>query len=211
MSDIDPTNINMIRFDFSGSNKSEGNFHDKTLSKEVQDLACVINYLDAIVPEKPIFIVGHSTGAIIASLYAHLDERIKGLFLLGGVSNLRRGIKYDFDDVRIAEFRMNGFITFNRPDHWLNRKTLSKGYLDDFYRFDPAKSLAGFSGYTCVIHGTEDEIVPAYQDPIDLFQACTSGSDLHLIDNANHQFTDATAWSQVAYIIQNRIIQVIGP
>ena len=69
-------------FDFSGTRTSDGKFADKLMSKEVADIKHAIDFLFKNYHFKKLVVLGHSTGAIDAALYAYRDKRISKLVLM---------------------------------------------------------------------------------------------------------------------------------
>jgi len=80
-------------FDFSHTNTSDGKFEDKLMSKEVSDIKSAIDFLEDNYSYRQLVIIGHSTGAIDASLYAHRDKRISKLVLMGAESDTKQAGK----------------------------------------------------------------------------------------------------------------------
>ena len=87
-----------LRFNFSGSDTSEGKFQDKLMSKEVDDIEYAIDFLTKNFKFKKLILMGHSTGAIDAALYGYKDKRISKLILSGCVGKLSNAAHYDFND-----------------------------------------------------------------------------------------------------------------
>jgi pimeloyl-ACP methyl ester carboxylesterase len=187
----------VLRFDFSGSGRSEGDFAQKRISKEVFDTGAAIDFVVSRDTQKKIVLVGHSTGAIVAALYGHTDPRLHGVVLLGGVSDLVHGVRYDFIDDQVRDFVTNGFICYNRPGSWVDGKTLEKGYLDEFYTLDVCRALSNFARPCLIVHGTKDESVPWKKDPHELYVAARHPKLLIGVNGADHKFTEEEHWSQV--------------
>ena len=189
--------FDVLRFDFSGSGRSEGKFAQKRISKEVSDTGAAIDFVVSRDPQKKIVLVGHSTGAIVSALYGHTDRRLQAVVLLGGVSDLVHGVRYDFSDEQVRDFVTNGFICYNRPGSWVDGKTLEKGYLDEFYTLDVCGALSQFARPCLIVHGTEDESVPWEKDPQELYAAARHPKLLIGVEGADHKFTEEEHWSEV--------------
>lgn len=177
-----------LRFEFSGTNTSEGKFEDKLISKEVQDTKAAIDFLEKNFPFKRLILVGHSTGAIVASLYAHTDKRINKLVLVGVVSDLKSAVHYDFNDQQVHDFWTKGFVTYNHPEKWYHKKRLKKKYYDEYFTLDLPRSIKRFHKPVLIAHGTADEAIPvteAYQ----LYNICNKPKKLAVIKGADHKFS----------------------
>ncbi|HCK11059.1 MAG TPA: alpha/beta hydrolase, partial [Candidatus Latescibacteria bacterium] len=84
--------IPTLRISFSGNGDSEGQFEDSTVSKEVEDLCCVINQLD----DWNIIYIGHSMGGAVGVLSASKDTRIQALVSLAGMVHTEAFVKREF-------------------------------------------------------------------------------------------------------------------
>eukprot|EP00435_Cladocopium_sp_Y103_P015586 s3857_g3.t2 len=112
-----------------GCECSEGlSFYQKTVSQEVLDSLCMIEYLRSI-NDVPVHVIGISTGAIIATLLFGcamacgfmLDVCARLLRLrekelpkvtltaIAGLVDLEKGLHYDFDEEQLASFDAQGF------------------------------------------------------------------------------------------------------
>lgn len=192
---LEKLNYLVLRFDFSGTNTSEGEFENKLMSKEVDDIKYAIDFLQLNYNYEKLILVGHSTGAIDAVLYSYQDERIDKLVLLGGVGNLKEAVSYDFSDEDVNEFLTKGYYTFKTENHWTFNKKLNKAFYDEFFTLDVLGSLSQFENQVLIIHGENDEDVPATKDPIELNEAAKD-SKLVIIKNADHKFLDTEHWKE---------------
>ncbi|NBW40571.1 alpha/beta fold hydrolase, partial [bacterium] len=103
MKDFSRNSYNVLRLDFSGSGRSKGKFENKTMTKEAKEVITAFEFATKLTPNLPVSLVGHSTGAIdVALSFSHfpstLLEQIHSVILLGGVSDLKKGISYDFSE-----------------------------------------------------------------------------------------------------------------
>ena len=149
-----------LRFDFSGTNLSDGRFEDKTISKEVSEIRDAIDFLEREYRVGSLTLIGTSTGAIEAALYAHSDKRVKALVLMGMIYDAKTGIGYDFSEEQQEMFGKKGYITYIRPSKWYHRKRLKKAYYDDFLKQDIPGSVRRFKGRLLFIHGKNDRFIP---------------------------------------------------
>ena len=176
-----------LRFDFSGTNISDGNFEDKLMSQEVKEIKYAIDFLEKKYKFKKLVLYGHSTGAIDAALYAYKDKRIDKLILSGGSANLKEAARYDFTDEQVRDFWTKGYIIYKRRG-WYYNKRLRKAFYDEFFRLDVLGSLGKFKGPVLIIHGTEDEYVPAKKDPYEYYRAANKPKKLVFINGSDHSF-----------------------
>lgn len=182
----------VMRFDFSGSNISDGNFEDKLMSQEVKEIKYAIDFLKKNYRFKRLVLHGHSTGSIDASLYAYKDKRINRLILSGATDRLEHSARFDFSDMMVWDFWTKGYITYRRrPDGrktWVTGKRLKKAFYDEFFSLDIPKAMKKYRRPLLIIHGEMDEGVPL-QRAKDLFKLCNSPKQLYIIKGADHKFS----------------------
>jgi uncharacterized protein len=150
-----------LRFDFSGSASSDGAFEHKLMSDEVKDTRAAIDFLAANYSYKKLILLGHSTGAIDAALYAHTDKRITGLVLAGTVAKLDEAAHYDFSDRQVREFWTKGYTHTRYKEPWMKKGgKLFKAFYDEFFTLDLPKAIRAYRRPLLVIHGSKDNLVP---------------------------------------------------
>lgn len=171
--------IPALRFSFAGNGQSEGDFREATVSKEADDLGCVLDALDG----RQVCYVGHSMGAAVGVLRASRDPRIRALVSLAGM-------------VHTAEFARREFGG-QVPDQgcmWDEPGCpLSSRFLDDMVRLGSMADLgADIRVPWLLVHGTTDDVVPL-QDARDIHARAGDSAELVRIPEAGHVFADHTA------------------
>jgi len=177
-----------FRFDFSGSGDSDGEFEDKLMSQEVKDIRAAIDYLAERYKFQHLVLIGGSTGAIDAALYAHTDPRVTKLVLIAGLLDLKKGATYDFTEEQIQNFEEKGYIVYDRPDRWYHNKRLKKAFYDEFFALDIEKAIKDYHNPLLVIHGDKDEGVPV-TDGKALYAAANDPKQLVIIKGADHRIS----------------------
>lgn len=191
-----------LRFDFSGTPTSDGKFEDKRMSEEVADIRSAIDFLFRHYSFKQLVLMGHSTGAIDASLYAHSDKRVSKLVLTGAVHDLANAARYDFTDYQMNEFWKKGFIVYRRLKHWVNGKKLKKAFYDEFFTLDIPRAIKKFRKPILIIHGERD-FIPWDKEGYALFKFANRPKKFVLIKGADHGFNLPSEWrSVVRHIIK---------
>lgn len=193
-----------MAFDFSHTNKSEGKFEDKLMSKEADDICYAIDFLQKNYRYKRLVLIGISTGAIDAALYAHRDKRIDKLVLLGGVSDLKHAARYDFTDEQVREFWRKGHITHHAPGKWYHGKKLKKAFYDEFFTLDIPRAIRRWKKPLLVVHGEKDEAVPL-QDGEELFALANKPKKLAVIRGADHRFSKPWHFLKVLKVVDGFI------
>ena len=182
--------IHALRFSFSGNGASEGKFTDSCISKEIEDLGCV---LDALVGFE-ITYAGHSMGGAVGVLRTGNDQRIKKLISLAGM-------------VHTKEFAEREFGT-ETPDQgvmWENEECpLSSIYMKDMAAIETVMNQASKVQVPwLMIHGTEDDVVPL-KDSLDILPFANNPVELSKIEGADHVFdgsaTDAMCQKAVNWL-----------
>ena len=188
-------------FDFSGTDTSDGDFSEKLMSREVNDIKYAINFLEKKYGFKRLFLVGISTGAIDVALYAHSDKRITGTVLLSGLLNLKKGVHYDFTPAQIAQFKKKKYIVYDHFGKWYHKKKLKKAFYNEFFTLDIVKALKKYKRPLLIIHGEKDEAVPL-SNAKELFDAAHQPKKLVVIKNGDHRFAHMLAGLQVVSSIR---------
>ncbi len=184
-----------MRFEFSGTNTSAGKFENKLMSTEVKEIKLAINFLKKNYGVQKLILIGHSTGAIDAALYAHKDKRITKLILSGGVSDLKHAVRYDFTDLQVYQLWKQGYITYHRPKHWTHNKKLNKAFYDEFFTLNIPKALKQFHKPILILHGEQDQGV-FVKEAHELYKIANKPKKLTIIKDADHSFTKPKHFAQ---------------
>ena len=157
--------ISTLRMSFSGNGDSEGRFEDSTISKEVEDLRCVIDALGAV-----------------GVLRASRDTRLVGLVSLAGMVHTESFAQREFADVTPDE----GFM-WDEPTC-----PLSQAYINDTAAIGTVVTRApSIQIPWLLVHGTKDDLVPL-QDSLDIFEIANEPKQLVQIEGADHMFSEHT-------------------
>jgi len=192
-----------MRFEFSGTNTSGGKFENKLMSQEVKEVKYAIDFLKKNYSFKRLILVGHSTGAIDAALYAYQDKRINKLILLGEVCHLNKAVRYDFNDQQVHDFWTKKYIIYKRKGSWVNNKKLKKAFYDEFFKLDLPGSVRKFKKPVLIAHGEKD-LIPV-SEPQQLFKLIKQPKKLVLIKGADHGFKKRVHTKQLISVIHKFI------
>ena len=192
-------------FDFNGTRSSDGKFEDKLMSKEMKDIKYAIDFLYKNYKFKKLVVIGHSTGAIDAALYAYHDKRINKLILMGAESNLKHSVMYDFTDQQVHDFWTKGYIVYTHGKKWLRNKKLKKAFYDEFFTLDIKKSIKKYKRPLLIIHGEKDEAIPL-TDPKELYHFAHKSKKLVIVKDADHRFTKKKYWDVLVREIEKFIV-----
>lgn len=176
-------NIASVRFDFNGHGDSDGKFENMTVLNEIEDANAILNYVKTDPHVRNIYLVGHSQGGVVTSMLAGLyPDLIKKVVLLAPAATLKSDA---------LKGNTQG-VTYN-PDHIPDRlpfKDLTLGgfYLSIAQQLPIYEVSAQFTKPVCLIHGTDDTVVSPNASK--KYDQIYQNSTLHLIEGANHCFSD---------------------
>lgn len=181
--------FSVLRFDFRGCGKSDGDFRDARLSELATDLLNVIKYARSSDEMKPtsVGLVGFSLGAGIAvlansrqvSAYAFWSPAI---FTIRDMSPRYQTSEIDAQITRQGWFAKAGL-------------RVGKHFLEDLNSKKIEGSLAHFRHPALVAHGRDDQRIP-YASSRDLVAHLPISSKLILIPGADHSFRSQSTYRE---------------
>lgn len=179
----------VLRFDYGGCGESTGMYGEQTFNELIEQTQCVINYavkLKGIDPEQ-ITLIGHSLGGAVATHTAAIDPRVGNLVLWAPVA-------YPFHDiVRIVGSNLY-FEAKEKLYADYHGYLLSERFFDSMADYFPLKDTQQFHGDAMIIHGSNDEDIPAkycfYYEKAFRFRS-VGHCNKELIIGADHTFTKA--------------------
>lgn len=190
-------NIAYVRFDFNGHGESKGDFQNMTVIKEIEDAQSVYEYVRTLDYVGEIALLGHSQGGVVAGMLAGKlgAERISRLVLMSPAAVLRDnaldgimfGVRFDPDN--IPEY----ITVFGHR--------VGRAYLQTAQNLPIYETVAQYTGKICIIHGTEDSIVP-YSYGV-RFSEDNENAIVHLIEGDDHAFSrylDEAATTAVEFL-----------
>lgn len=176
-------NIAYVRFDFNGHGESEGDFQNMTVINEIEDAQNVYEYVRSLDYVSEIALLGHSQGGVVAGMLAGElgNERISRLVLMSPAAVLKDdaldgmmfGVRFDPDN--IPEY----ITVFGHR--------VGRAYLQTAQTLPIYETAAQYTGPICIIHGTEDSIVP-YSYGV-RFSEGNDNAVVHLIEGDDHAFS----------------------
>ena len=168
-----------LRISFSGNGDSEGKFEESTITKDIGDLAAV---LEAVPQEKRIAYIGHSMGAAVGVLAAVRRMDIQALVSLAGMTYTAEFIQREFGEVEPGK----GFM-WDEEDC-----PLSEAYVEDLKSIgDTLGAAVRVNQPWLLIHGSADDVIPL-KDSRDAFEAASCRKEMLEIPGAGHVFGEET-------------------
>lgn len=153
---LESKGIASIRFDFSGSGESDGDFVNMTLSGELAEANAVLEYAKSLsfVDRSRTSVLGFSMGGAVASVLAGTrTEDIHSLCLWAPAGNIAEIVLHDWIGKDENLLRQNGYFTFEG-------NTMGDRFVDELQEIDIYGQAAKYSGNVLILHGGDDEVVP---------------------------------------------------
>ncbi len=181
--------IASISFDFDAHGKSEGDFVDMTISNEILDAKAIYEYACSLPFVSDVALLGHSQGGVVAGMLAgeleSAERKPKCLVQLAPAAVLK-------DDAIAGQCMGKRYDAKNPPEyvnvmfHKLGRKFILEAQQLPIY-----ETSCKYSGNVCLIHGTNDKIVPV--DYSRKYNELYPASELHILENEGHFMTKSKA------------------
>ena len=151
--------IAVVRFDFDGHGKSEGDFSKMTVASEVEDGKTMVRYAHSLKFADGVSIAGHSQGGLIASLVAGEmgAAEIDRVVLMAPAAVLR-------EDAIRGNTQGNIYDPLNVPEEGVplfgGRLTLGAPFIRSAQRLDIYHTAGQYTGEVLLLHGLNDTLVP---------------------------------------------------
>ena len=173
----------VLRFDFTGIGRSEGEFAQTTFSTNLEDLQKAAEYL-AIHHTAPSLLVGHSLGGAAVVHAAGAIDSVKAVATIGApyepghVKHLFKAAKEEILTEGEAEVTIGG-----RPFR------IRREFLEDLERDGLVEVVRGLRRALLVLHAPMDDVV-GIENAAHLFEAAMHPKSFISLDTADHLLTD---------------------
>lgn len=173
--------IASLRFDFDGHGRSEGRMENMTIARELADARAVWDYVASLPYVSGVSLLGHSQGGVIASMTAGSpDLNPEALILLAPGAVIKEATQG-------GHFFGNAYDPHDPPAYikCFHHYKLGRAYLTETQQLDIFGASKPYQGPACIIHGTDDGIVPLWCS--EKYHALYSPrSEMHLVQGENH-------------------------
>lgn len=143
----------VVRFDFTGLGKSEGEFADSYFSANVEDLLAVNDYMKEHY-EAPSLLIGHSLGGAAVIVAASKLESVKAVATIGAPATTEH-VKKHFSH-HVQEIAEKGDVEVNiggRPFK------INQEFVDDFEKTDLPEITKNLRKPILIMHAPFDKVV----------------------------------------------------
>jgi dipeptidyl aminopeptidase/acylaminoacyl peptidase len=149
----------VLRFDYSGHGKSQGNYEDTTVTQIVKDIQSAIEALYSLqkVDRKKLGLVGHSIGAVAAIIEAAKDSRIKAAAAIGAFYEPKKPMRACIKNKKECEAWAHKGIAE------VEGGQLKYEFLKDFKKYNILNLAKKIKIPFLLIHGANDHIVAQSQ------------------------------------------------
>jgi len=174
----------VVRFDFTGLGKSEGEFTESHFSANVDDLIAVSNYMETNF-KAPSLLVGHSLGGAAVIVAASKLDKIKAVATIGAPSTVNH-VTHLFSH-GINEVKEKGEAEVNiggRPFK------INNDFIKDFSKTDLPSIVKSLRKPLLVMHSPVDTIV-AIKNAEEIYHKAHHPKSFVTLDKANHLITDS--------------------
>jgi hypothetical protein len=191
----------VLRFDFSGSGESTGDYKDITLTQQVEEAINAIDFAEAhsSIDSNRIILLGHSMGGAIASSAAALDKRISRLVLWSPVARPHEDIVGIVGDGLYEHCLQNGSVEYQGFE-------LGKEFFQSLSKVSPLESVKEYSGDVLIAHGSNDHDTPLYNAYFyerSLNTRQSGRCKIEVIEGADHTFESPTWEKEVIAVTLN--------
>ncbi|MBL4604398.1 MAG: alpha/beta fold hydrolase, partial [Flavobacteriaceae bacterium] len=169
----------VLRFDFTGLGRSEGDFSDSHFSANVEDLIDVHEFLKASYGT-PSLLVGHSLGGAAVLVAASILEDIKAVATIGApatVSHVKHLFSHDKDEIP-----SKGNIKVNIGGRPFN---INKDFVDNFDKTDLPTVVKNLRKPLLILHAPFDKIV-GIENAQQLYTSAHHPKSFVTLDGADH-------------------------
>lgn len=184
----------VVRFDFTGLGRSEGEFADSYFSANVDDLIAVNNYITKHY-KAPGLLIGHSLGGAAVIVAASRLENVKAVATVGAPSTVGH-VKHLFSH-GIDEVKQKGEVEVNiggRPFK------INEDFVADFDTVDLPEITKNLRKPLLIMHAPFDKIV-GIKNAHDLYHNAHHPKSFVSLDDADHLLTNPKDSNYVGNVI----------
>jgi putative redox protein len=194
----------VLRFDFTGLGRSEGEFSDSHFSANVNDLIAVHEYISKHY-EAPSLLVGHSLGGAAVLAAAAKIDAVKAVATVGApatISHVKHLFSHNFEDIKDK-----GNIEVNiggRPF------VIDKEFVEDFDKTDLLSVVKNLRKPLLILHSPIDKIV-SVNNAEQLYVNAHHPKSFVTLDDADHLLSNNRDSQYVGNVIGTWVQRYFEP
>jgi pimeloyl-ACP methyl ester carboxylesterase len=170
----------------------EDSFGRNTYSKELNDVTCVLNWIDhKNISYNKLHVIGHSRGGGIALIAAVSDQRISSVTSWAGISDIesRFPVGTELEDWKLMGVRyiQNGRTKQKLPQYY----SFYEDFVENKMILNISEACHKMKVPSCVIHGENDTSVALSEGELN---AKRLNVKVHVIENTDHVFGASHPW-----------------
>lgn len=185
-----------FRFDFTGSGESDGEFENMTLSSELEDMDCIMDYIkyNKNVNREKIFIIGHSMGGLITTLKAQ-QYNPKKIILLAPANDMYESVVelYNTYGNNMEEIEYIGL-------------KIKKEFMLDLGKYKPYEMAKLYNNDVLIFRGSNDNAV-SKETCIKTERTFPGAVEYYELDGIDHSFVNYNIRQYIVKKIFNFIEQ----
>jgi hypothetical protein len=195
---LERAGVASLRFDFSGSGESDGEFRNMTLSGELEEARNIWDFALGLhgIDQGSVFILGHSMGGLVAGMLA-AEKEPKGLILLAPAGNMA--------DIAYETLLRRTIAEDPRGGSDIGGLILGRGFLPDLNGMDPLALSKKYLGAVLIIHGTADPVVPEVVSK-QWFSSFSGAARYIALKGAGHNYDSIAYEERIFTEVENFII-----
>lgn len=169
----------VLRFDFTGLGRSEGDFEESNFSQNIKDIEAVNDYLKNNYLA-PTLLIGHSLGGAAVLKAAKVIDNIKAVATIGApatTTHVTHHFSEGIDQIKKegeAEVKIGG-----RPF------TVNKSFIEDLKSHNLKETLKNLKKPLLVLHSPQDKIV-SIDNAAEIYKAAFHPKSFISLDGADH-------------------------
>jgi putative redox protein len=184
----------VVRFDFTGLGRSEGEFVDSHFSANVEDLITVSNYM-ATHYEAPSLLVGHSLGGAAVLTAASKLEDVKAVATIGAPATVTH-VKHLFT-YESSQLKKEGHAKIDIGGRPFN---IDREFIEDFSKTDLPSIVKKLRKPLLILHSPIDTIV-GINNAEQIYHSAHHPKSFITLDNADHLLTNTKDSNYVGSVI----------
>ena len=188
--------IAVLRFDFTGLGKSEGEFADSNFSTNVSDIVNVSNYLNEHY-EAPVILIGHSLGGTAILFSAEQIESAKAVVTIGSPAFPEHVTHLFASQADEIEERGEAVVKIGYQD-----VTIKKQFIDDIKGQNLEETLSRSKKSYLILHSPQDTVV-GIENAAQLYSLLKHPKSFVTLDGADHLLSNSEDSFYVGHVISS--------